>query len=213
MTVQDIIDELNDHGFTDTSTTRKVAVINDTVWDINSRNPWPYLEATIDLNFDGSSAVPSNFPADFRAALVVTRADTGDKIEPMRMDQVYRVHGSEISTVDQPQVFYFVGKQMRFWPVPPAGTVLHMPYLRKQAALTSASLEADILIPKEHHRAIVLGSLWKLNDMEDDYDIGQRFQAEYESRIQTMVEELFVSQYDRPDRVFDIDTDLLEYFL
>lgn len=213
MTVQDIIDELNDHGFTDTSTTRKVALINDTVWDINSRQAWPYLETTIDLTFDGSSATPTNFPPDFRAALVIVRADTGEKIEWIRMDQLYRLHGEEISEVDQPQNFYFVGKQLRFWPIPPAGTVLHMPYLKKQATLTSSSVEADILIPKEHHRAIVLGALWKLNDMEDDYDIGQRFQAEYESRIQTMDEELFVSQYDRTDRIYDIDTDLFEYLL
>lgn len=213
MTPQDILDELNDHGFTDTSTTRKLAVINDTIFDIVSRQPWPFLEAVLDLTFDGSSATPTNWPTDFRALLTLVNSSTGDKLEWLRLDDIYRRQGNQITLVDVPTNFYFVGKTLKVWPVPPSGTTLHMPYLRKQVAVGASDPESAILIPAEHHRAISLGALYKLYDMEDDFDISQRFQAEYEARLQTMVGELFESQYDRPERVYDIDTDILEYLI
>lgn len=211
MTVQDIIDELNDHGFTDTSTARKVALINDTVWDICSREPWPFLEESIDLTFDGSSAIPTNWPTDFRAALVLVDPSNGSLLEPKRLDALEKESAEDIDTVDTPTAYYFVGNQLRLFPVPNDGTTIRMRYLRLHPTLTSSSGAADILIPAQHHRAISLGALYKLYDMEDDFDISQRFQGEYESRLASMRSELWMRQYDRPDRIFDVDTEMLEF--
>lgn len=210
--VQDMLDELSDHGFEDTGVPRKLAMLNDTVADISSREPWPFLEATVDLNFDGTSPVPSNFPADFRAALVLVRSDTGQALEWKRADVMYREHGSEMTKSGDPLYFYFIGKELRVWQAPSASTgLVHMPYIRTHPTLLQSDTEDAILIPPQHHRVIVLGTLYKLYDMEDDFDLAQRFQAEYEARLATMRSELWVSQYDRPDRIYDIDTDLYEF--
>ena len=204
--VQDWIDEFNDHGFTDTSITRKVAVINDTLWDICSREPWPFLEKTAQLDFDGVSPSPTNMPSDFKAVLTLKRNDNGDPLDPERRDVMERKWGSVLSQPGQPVIYYFLNNTLNVWYVPGAGTgVLTLDYLAKQPVVTQASVESDILIPKEHHRVVSLGALYKLYDMDDDFDIGASFQAQYEDRILKMRNELWERQFDRPERIYGSD--------
>lgn len=204
--VQDLIDEFNDHGFTDTSITRKVALINDTIWDICSREPWPFLEKEVTLDFDGTSSAPTNFPSDFRAALAVRRNDNGDPLDPERYDVLARKYGQTLTQAGQPVVYYFKGSQLNVYFVPGAGSaVLTMEYLAHHPTLTQGSAENAILIPPQHHRAIALGALYKLYDMDDDFDIGASFQAQYEDRLMKMRNELWMRQYDRPQRIYGID--------
>lgn len=203
--VQDFIDEINDHGFTDTSITRKVGLINDSVWDICSREPWNFLEKQITLEFDGTNPVPSNWPTNFRAVESVIRTDTGDPLDPERYDVMKRKYGTTLTSAGQPVAYYFRGNQMYVYYVPASNVTLDMQYLATHPALTQASVEADILIPSQHHRVIVLGALYKLYDMDDDFDIGASFQQQYEDRILKMRNELWERQYDRPDRIYGID--------
>lgn len=203
--VQDFIDEINDHGFTDTSVTRKVALINDTVWDICSREPWPFLEKQITLTFDGTSPNPTNWPADFRAVESLIRADTGDPLDPERYDVMKRKYGTGLSDAGQPVAYYFRGGKMFVYFVPAVNMTLDMQYLAVHPTLTSASVATDILLPAQHHRSIVLGTLYKLYDMDDDFDIGASFQQQYEDRILKMRDELWQQQFDRPDRIYGID--------
>jgi len=203
--VQDMIDEMNDHGFTDTSVTRKVALLNDTVWDICSREPWPFLERSVTLDFDGTNAQPTNFPTDFRSLLSLVRTDNGDALDPERYDVMQRKYGETLGDAGQPVAYYFLGNTLNIYYVPAANVTLRMEYLSNHPELTSSSVETDFLIPREHHRAILLGTLYKLYDMDDDYDIGASFQAQYEDRILKMRNQLWVRQYDRPDRIYGID--------
>lgn len=204
--VQDLVDELNDHGFTDTSLNRKVAMINDTVWDISSREPWPFLEANTLLTFDGTSPVPTNHPADFRAVLDLLRSDNGNPLDPERRDVLRRRFGPVVlAQQGDPVAYYFLAGKLNVFYVPGAQMTLDLDYLRKHPVLTETSVETDFLIPREHHRAILLGTLYKLYDMDDDYDIGQSYQAQYEARILSMRNELWTPQFDRPDRVFGVD--------
>ena len=203
--VQDMIDEFNDHGFTDTSVTRKVALINDTVWDICSREPWPFLEKKLTLNFDGINPNPTNWPSDFRSLLSLVRTDTGDPLDPERYDVMERKYGQTLKQAGQPVAYYFLGDTLNIYFVPSVGQQLDLTYLCTHPTLTSASVATDILLPAQHHRAIVLGSLYKLYDMDDDFDIGASFQAQYEDRIVKMRNELWTRQYDRPDRIYGID--------
>lgn len=204
-TVQDFIDEINDHGFTDTSITRKVALINDTVWDICSREPWPFLEKQITLNFSGSSPNPSNFPTDFRAVESLIRSDTGDPLDPERYDVMKRRYGTGLSDSGQPVAYYFRGGQLFIYFVPASNVQLDMQYLAIHPTLSQSSVETDILLPHQHHRVIVLGTLYKLYDMDDDFDIGASFQQQYEDRLLKMRNSLWEQQFDRPDRIYGID--------
>jgi hypothetical protein len=200
-----MIDEFNDHGFTDTSVTRKVALINDTIWDICSREPWPFLEKKLTLTFDGINAVPSNLPSDFRAAVSLIRTDTGAALDPQRYDVMKRKYGTLLNQVGDPLAYYFLRGQLNVYYIPGSGTTLDLEYLAFHAKLTSSSVETDILLPAQHHRAVVLGTLYKLYDMDDDFDIGASFQAQFEDRVVKMRNELWTQQYDRPDRIYAID--------
>ncbi len=209
--VQDLLDEMSDYGFTDISVTRKLSKINGTVKDICSREPWRFLEAEATLSFDGTNPYPTNTPTDFKAMLTANRGSDGQPLDPIRYDALRRRHPTEINTIDAPVGYYFLGKQPRFWYVPGAAETVNISYLRTHPTLVQGSLETDILIPPEHHEAILFGSLYKLYDMDDDFDIAQRFQQEYEGRIITMRNELWVVQYDRPEQIYVLDDHDLEF--
>jgi hypothetical protein len=198
---------LNDHGFEDTLSVRKLDAINDTVADICSREPWPFLEKTISLTFDGSNAKPTNFPADFSKEIVLTNPSTGGSIPWERVETVRRRFGQNMSNVNTPQVFYFRKGDLLFWPIPPTGTAIDLEYVCFHPEVSESSLEADFLIPARHHRAIMLGALVKLYAMEDDPEQATFFKNLYDERIEQMREDLSRRQYDRPDRIFVVDED------
>lgn len=207
MDVQDIIDELVDHGFSDTSSTRKVAYINDTVGDICSRGAWPFLEKSIDLTFNGSAANPSNFPSDFRAVIALYDPSTGVALMPLRLDQASKTYGLDLGVSGTPTAYYFLANQLRVFNIPSASQTLTMRYLALHPVLTETSVEADILIPPRHHRTIIMGTLWKLYDMEDDPELAVRFEQHYENRINTMRDDVMMRQFDRPEQIAVLDED------
>lgn len=209
--VADIIDELDDHGFEDTSTDRKLVAINDTVTDFCSREPWPFLEGNLALAFTGS-AYPSNWPADFSKVLSIIDTSTGTTLTPERAEVIRRSYATSLATVGAPSLYYFKAARANFLPVPASGYAsLDMDYLRSHPVLTETSLEAAILIPARHHRVITLGSLYKLYAMEDDPELSALFEEQYENKISRLREDLSRLQYDRPDRIFVLDDDDLDY--
>jgi hypothetical protein len=204
--VSDMLTDINGHGFQDTSDTDKVALINDTIWDVGSREPWPFLTKSVNLNFDGTNPYPTNMPVDFRAVQWLADLSTGEAIWPERLETVRDRYSSTTTPVDTPFLFYFVGEQLRLYPTPPAsiGRFL-LDYYAVQVAVTSSTLEASILMPPRHHRVYVLGTLAKLYSREDDNDLAAQKMQEYEQRLERMKEDFFRKQYMRPDRVFVTD--------
>lgn len=216
MTVQDIITELNDHGFTDESTIAKVRAIQHTIWDLESRKGWPFLEATLDLSFDGVTDIPTNWPAmassnaQVREVLHLRNLQTGRTIRNVRMeefDDLTIAQGNAIT--GDPQLYYFVGNALHVWPQPAAAVtgLLRMRYIQTSAAIADVSPESALLIPPEFHRLISYGSLWKLYDMEDDPELASRFEAHYENGILQMTEAMWAKQSDRPDHIVMTDPD------
>jgi hypothetical protein len=211
-TVNDLIQELNDHGFTDTGTPRKVALINDTIWDISERALWPFLEQTVTHSFTGSSAVSEDEPTDRRVTLSLVDVSTGRPLVPFRLDDFEKKFGSRVTETGEPLVYFYVGTELNVWPVPPSSAELRERYVRVPAAVNDASVEADIIIPKQHHRAITLGVLLKLYDMEDDPELAMRFEQHYEARIERMKNSLQLLQVDRPQVVHVLDDDDDDWF-
>lgn len=201
-TVQDLIDELDDHGFSDTSSARKVSIINDVANDINSRNPWKYLRASASLSIVSGNDTPST-PATMRQVIGITIPSISGILLPEDLRGIRKTYRGD-TTAAQPTSYYFVGNTLKIYPVPDANYTATIDYVQNQATLTSSSVEADILLPARHHRCIVLGSLAKLYAMEDDTDLSPLFENQYESRILTMTEDLTAEQYDRPSRVLDV---------
>lgn len=211
-TVAQIITTLDAHGFEDTNSTEKVSIINDVVSDVCSREPWPFLVKNLTLTFTGN-AYPSNWPADFRQVDEggITDPSTGNIVSWERRGTVKKRYANILTQVGTPQLYYFLGTRAQFIPVPGSGTTLDMDYLCKHPTLTDTSLEAEILIPSNHHRIITLGALVRLFSMEDDPENAQLFSSQYEGRIQTMREELSRLQYDRPDRIIVLEDEWEQY--
>jgi len=201
----------DDHGFTYVSSTRKVAWINDIVADICSREPWPFLEASLTLTFDGSSATPTNLPTNLKSVLSVVDPTTGISLMPLRLDEFEKHHQTDSEDIGTAQQYYFdTSRSLKVWQIPAATTTLRMKYLKYHALLTSSSVEADILIPSQHHAVIQDGCLWKLHRMEDSMSTASSFKQDYENRLVQMRAEIWARQYDRPDHIQILDSDFYD---
>lgn len=206
MDAQAMIAELNDHGFTDESTTAKVRVLQHSVWDIEGREPWPFIEKSTTVAFDGINASPSNLPADFRAVTRFTLTG-GQRLRAVGMDEFEDLAHGDYSGVGTSRVFWFDGLAPQVWPIPSATVTATLRYIRWSIAITDTSLETDFLIPKYFHRLIVYGALWKLYDMEDDPELAQRFEQHYENGIAQMRAAMWARQFDQSDHIRMVDPD------
>lgn len=203
---------LNDHGFEDTSSTRKVEAINDAQWDLASREPWPFLEKQLDLTFDGSSGVPTNAPADLGQVLQVVNKATGAVVSPSRNDDFTKWFILSATDVADPITFYFIGNSMKFHPIPANGTVLRMVYTALPPALTDTSAESEFMVPPRHHRAVAYLALSHLYLMEDDPENASAFAQLAEARIQSMRPDVWERQLQDPDYIHIVDTDDLDFY-
>ncbi len=199
-----LVAEIDDHGFADTTSGRKVGVINDTIADICSREPWPFLEKEILLTFNGASPLPSNMPVDFSKAVGLHEPSSGNAVNWERWEVVRKRFASQLATLGlgSPLNYYFVGGKLKIYPIPTAAQTLNMDYVAFHPTVSAGTLESGILIPARHSRVIVLGSLYKLYSMEDDPELSQVFAQEYEHRLSIMREDLIRIQYDKPDHIF-----------
>lgn len=208
MTVQEIVDILDLHGFEDVEEDDKVAVINDVLQEINTREPWPYLEVIYDFD---SSDVDATGLVDFTSqpllAAVLDIVNTnqyGRSISWIRRDDHFKRNASQLDLTGTPYLFYLVAGQLYLWPIPD-GDSYRITYLQVQEDVDISSAEADILLPARHHRLIALGALYKLHSQEDDPENAMLFQGQFENRMQLMRTDLFRQQYDRPDTIQVVD--------
>jgi hypothetical protein len=208
MTAAEMLSLIDNHGFVDTDEADKLIALNDALWDLCSREPWPFLEKSIALTFDGSSATPTNFPTDFKSALSVVDTQFPRRLYPIRIEDFRSQLGAESSNTGDPTYYYFLARSFFVWPVPPStNTTTVMTYLARQTALTADSVEADILLPKEHHVAIIDGALSRLYFEDDDPEYAADRMQSFEKRLQTMRGELWKVQYDRADTIEVVDED------
>lgn len=213
MDVSEAITVINNHGFEDTDDTQKMWAINDSIWEIDGMEPWPYLLKTVNLNFDGINPYPSNMPTDMARVKWVTFLSNGQPIWPERIESIRSRYGSS-STLGQlgnPTAFYFVGQQLRFWPIPTAGTAtVLLDYRAWQTKLTTTSLEASILMPSRYHTAWVSGALQRLYTADDDPELGAVKKQDMEERVSKMRSDIMIQQEMRSDVVFLTDPDELD---
>jgi hypothetical protein len=231
MQVSEIITELGDHGFANTiNSTRQLWFINDTIWDICSREKWPFLEKTATLSFNGSTGTPTNWPADFKAVEAIVDTGTGQVLQAERVEFLDKRNANNLNLHGDPVWYYLRGSGgtsasdpdagtgaptvATFWPIPGVTSSLQMRYIAQHPYVAANAVETAIWIPPQHHRVIVLGALWKCFDLEDDPEMAMRYQQLFETRIESMKRDIFLRQYDRPDRIYVLGDDdyALDYF-
>jgi hypothetical protein len=200
MDVADMISDIDDHGFEDSSEERKLAVLNDVYQDVLSREAWPFLEKLdrdTNLTLTGDDSDQLEASEIIRAVLmlrVLSRA-----LEPIRLDTFLEAYGHRADQTGAPWFYYFVGNELHLWPIPatlPDGTTLA--YIRGAEDLEADTVEEDILLPREYHRDILVnGALYKLYALEDDAELASGFQRYFEEAIQRMRELAWKKQYQR----------------
>lgn len=199
--------EIAQHGFGDVDTSQQLRAINNTLWDITGREKWPFREKTTTLNFNGSSATPTNWPTDFSKVIWIADTVSGNAVLPERLETIRSQYTGNLTTVSDPAGFwYMVGYTPYFYPVPTASTGRYtLDYVARQLILNANSLEADILLPTEWHQLIVLGALVRLYLMDDDTEEAPMFQQQFDNLYQNAREDLLRRQYQQPDRIFVTD--------
>jgi hypothetical protein len=208
--VQDMLDAMAEYGFEDTSLQRKVAAIQAAIWGIEGMRPWPFLEMSTLLNFDGTSDTPSNWAAQpFRAMIRMKDLVTGRRILPIRVEDFEDRVGMNYAQAGDPEVYYFEANQLKVWPIPPVSTGrIKARFIQWSAPITDSSVESALLIPRYYHEALVLNdALGRLYDMEDDSELSARFEGHRDKALAEAVEALFMRQYDRGDAVVVTDPD------
>lgn len=204
-----MLSALSDYGFGDEGQATQLRAIQDTIWEIEGRMPWPWIESSVTLNFTGSSTSPSNMPSDFRAVVNLVDVASGAKIRWVRSDEYDDLIGSDspAATVGGILLAYWDGTTLQFYPQPLSTQTVKMRYIRWSPAITGSSVEGAFLLPPQFHRLIMYGAVARMYDMEDEPDLAARYDTRFENGIGRMQEALSKKQYMQADHIFITDPD------
>jgi len=210
MTVQEIMDILDLHGFEDIEDDDKVSVINDVLQEICTREPWPFLEVMVDL--DASTDVDSatgevdlGSNPELASVLDIINTDSeGRSIRWIRRDEHFKRNAANLDLTGIPYKYFFVGDALYLYPIPTDGN-FRLTYLQVQEEVDDNDTASAILLPSRHHRVIALGAIYKLHSQEDDPENAAMFQGQFENKLQLMRQDLFKKQWDSPDSILVTD--------
>lgn len=224
MTLDEMYEEMDLYGFEDFENTQKLTLLNESYFDIVTREPWPFLEKVVEFIVPsgvsqitvGSQFKIQNSNNTLNNALtnqvlyphttygmnsVLSFVDVSNDIvmTPERGDVIeksYRI-SNDTST---PNKYYFVGDDMFIYPAANGDTTFRMFFLQLPVAATEDTDTAAYLIPERHHSIIMYNALVKAFLVNDDTQ-ATMFQNLFESRYQQMRSDVWMNQYDRTDRI------------
>ena len=198
MTIDEMFTEMDLYGFEDFDDDAKLILINEAYFDIVTREAWPFMEGLATIA-QPSADDTLNVPTNFQAVLSLVDTDNNIVLEPERNDVIeknVRLNADSGS----PTKYYFVGETLYLYPSDNTGTTYRLYYIKAPSTLTVDSVVADILIPARHHSIIVYGALVKAFLVNDDPQAAV-FQNMFESRYMQMRNDVWMRQYDRPERI------------
>ena len=198
MTIDQMFTEMDLYGFEDFDDDAKLILINEAYFDIVTREAWPFMEGLATIA-QPSADDTLNVPTNFQAVLSLVDTDNNIVLEPERNDVIeknIRLNADSGS----PNKYYFVGETLYLYPSDNTGTTYRLYYIKAPSTLTVDSVVADIFIPARHHSIIVYGALVKAFLVNDDPQAAV-FQNMFESRYMQMRNDVWMRQYDRPERI------------
>jgi len=198
VTIDQMFTEMDLYGFEDFDDDAKLILINEAYFDIVTREAWPFMEGLVTIA-QPSADDTLNVPTNFQAVLSLVDTDNNIVLEPERNDVIeknVRLNADSGS----PTKYYFVGETLYLYPSDNTGTTYRLYYIKAPSTLTVDSVVADILIPARHHSIIVYGALVKAFLVNDDPQAAV-FQNMFESRYMQMRNDVWMRQYDRPERI------------
>lgn len=201
---------LDDYGFEDIADARKANLLDLALREIALGEPWTWLETEFLLDTDGT-AVPSDYPADVQAIKTLQWLSPRGRLSHIRLDHFRRTLSDPAATDAYPTRFYFVGEEMRIWPVPAAGTdVLLLDYIKHPGTITATTTEANIDLPIRYHDLLWLGALVKLYPMDDDLEMAAWARTEYDGLLGRLRNPMWLREFSDPDPIWIVDSDFDE---
>lgn len=210
--VADLIAIIDLHGFEDSEEDDKVSVLNDTLQEVCTREPWPFLEtfadidASTDVDADGLVDLGMSAPALASVLDIINTANNGRTVHWTRRDEHFKAQAANLSQTGDPYKYYFVGNDLYLWPIPTSGT-FRITYLQVQGDIDADMDDTDILLPARHLRLLAIGAIAKLHAQEDDPENAALFESQFEKKLQLMRQDVYKKQWDRPDSIQVTDED------
>jgi hypothetical protein len=224
VTLDEMYDQMDLYGFEDFEDSQKLLLLNESYLDIVTREPWPFLEKTLEFvapsgttqmtsggslkvrndnnTLDNSLTNPVLIPfTEYFVGSVLSFVDKNNDIimTPERNDTIeknYRV----LDPSGTPDRYYFVGEDLFVYPAVSGNTTYRLYFLQTPRATTETLDTGGFLLPSRHHSIIVYGALVKAFLVNDDPQ-ASLFQNLFEQRYQQMRNDVWMNQYDRTDRV------------
>ena len=201
-TLNELITSMLNHGFTDIDTATLTDLLNDAYEDVWGREAWPFREGQTTEDTTAGNATLT-LPADFGKALSLVIDSMSLNLIPKRLDELEHQFSGDLTYNGLPMYYYFVGSTLKLYPVPDSVYTVTISYIKSFTPMANGT---DAPALPSNHRIILLGALASAYDMEDDTDLALRFEGRFENRIQTVREEWWMQQYDKPDLWHDIYT-------
>jgi len=203
VTLDEMYTQLDLYGFDDLDDDQKLLLLNEAYFDIATREPWPFLEAVKTIIVPDAqtqitnNTLVTNNVTDVNSVLSFTDMTNMITMTPERADIIEKEY---IVTADTgtPSKYYFIGDEVMVYPATTGSTTYRLYYTRTPVAAVTASTE--FYLPARHHSIIVYGALVKSFLVNDDPQSGV-FQNMFESRYQQMRADVWMNQYDRPERI------------
>jgi hypothetical protein len=224
VTLDELYDEMDLYGFEDFEDSQKLLLLNETYFDVVTREAWPFLEKVVEfvvpsgvsqvtsgarfkilnstnvLNNALTNPIATPF-TEYSVNKVLSFIDKSNEIvmTPERNDVIEKNYHL-IDDTSTPTKYYFVGEDLFIFPSTNGDTTYRLFFTQLPVAATT-NLDTTVwLLPERHHSIILYGALVKAFLVNDDPQ-ASLFQNLFESRYQQMRSDLWMSQYDRTDRV------------
>ena len=203
MTLDEMYTEMELYGFDDLEDSQKLTLLNEAYFDIATREPWPFLEAVKTIIVPAAqtqitnNALVTNNVTDVNSVLSFTDTTNMVTMTPERADIIEKEYIVAADT-GTPTKYYFVGDEVMVYPATTGSTTYRLYYTKTPVAAVTASTE--FYLPARHHSIIVYGALVKAFLVNDDPQAAV-FQNMFESRYMQMRNDVWMRQYDRPERI------------
>lgn len=199
-TLNELIQSMRNHGFTDIDSATLTELLNDAYEDVWGREAWPFRDGQTTENTAAGTATLT-LPADFGKAVSLVIDDLALNLIPKRLDELEHQFSGDLTYQGLPMYYYFIGSTLKLYPVPDGVYTVTISYVKSFTPLVNGT---DTPALPSNHRVVLLGALASAYDMEDDTDLAVRFEGRFENRLQTVREEWWMQQYDKPDLIHDI---------
>lgn len=203
--MSELLDTMEDYGFDDLDRSTLARLLDDAHKELCLREPWPFLERAETITQSaGDASVTTTSPLG-KVLAFVNKTDNLI-LEPLRTDSQLKDYVFDLDTTGPPTHYYFIADQLYVWPTPDAAKQFRIRFTTEPVTLTATSDDSLILWPAKHDSVMLYAALSKAYYINDDPQ-GATMQQVMDARFQIARADLWMKQFDRPDRIQILNDD------